>query len=170
VGLLDWLGLTIVKTKDFDSLVAQLKKAQDDNFALKQKQNLAEPKKLGLITLKEIHTLLSPLCQTFISDENFNTTSKEEAMKFTEETKVQNDKWVAENHDCDNFSFALMGYWSQGLYSFPLGIAWSGLHAFNIMVDDDKQIWIIEPQTNKWMTLEEAKVNPMYFPLRVIMI
>jgi hypothetical protein len=38
------------------------------------------------------------------------------------------------------------------------------------MVDDDKQIWIIEPQTNKWMTLEEAKVNPMYFPLRVIMI
>jgi hypothetical protein len=110
VGLLDWLGLTIVKTKDFHSLVAQLKKAQDDNFALKQKQNLAEPKKLGLITLKEIHTLLSPLCQTFISDENFNTTSKEEAMKFTEETKVQNDKWVAENHDCDNFSFALMGY------------------------------------------------------------
>lgn len=74
---------------------------------------------------------------------------------------------------CDNFSFALMGYWSDGLKSFPFGMAWSQNHAFNFMIDSDKNFWIVEPQTNQWMTLEEAKKASSpdglsYFPIRIM--
>ena len=74
--------------------------------------------------------------------------------------------YIAEAHDCDNFSFAAMGYFSQGLYSFAFGIMWSGVHAFNFMFDENKELWIFEPQSNTFMTVEDALKNPIYSPLR----
>ena len=90
----------------------------------------------------------------------------EKAKKFCEATKVSFRKYAGEINDCDNFSFALMGYWSDGLKSSPFGIAWSKTHAFNFMVDDKKRLWIVEPQTNKWFSIDEAKNQPIYWPWR----
>jgi len=165
-------GLTLVKTSEIEGYIKQI--ADMDTYAdkleaqIKASETTIEPAKLGTITLKEVWDLLVPIAVPYISDEIFSTTSKEEASKFSEETAVQFRTWVAENHDCDNFSFALQGYWSKGLYSFPFGIAWSSSHAFNIFIDNLKQIWIVEPQTNKWLTLEEAKSNKLYYPIRFI--
>jgi hypothetical protein len=94
-------------------------------------------------------------------------TTKDEAMKFSEETANQYRNYVAESVDCDNFSFALMGYWSENLKSFAFGIALSQTHAFNIMIDNVGVIWIIEPQTNKWMKLSEVE-DPKYQNIRLI--
>lgn len=129
-----------------------------------------EPEVLGSITNSEVTNLLKPYCNDFhLSDSNYGLTSVAEAKRFSEETKVMARKWMVE-HDCDEFSFALMGYWNDGLKQFCFGIAWSNLHAFNIMIDNKKQIWIVEPQSNKFMKIEDVKDNTSYYPFRIVLI
>lgn len=136
-----------------------------------------EPKSYGKIGISDTRQVLRQVCNSqniYLSDNNFSLTTMAEAKKFSEETKVSYNKWTAEDHDCDNFSYALQGYWSKGLYSFAYGIAWSKndsggwVHAFNIMIDNKKQIWIIEPQTNQYITPDEAKLNDMYKNISLI--
>jgi hypothetical protein len=132
------------------------------------------PASYNTISIYDTLTLLQECTpDIYLSDMSFDLTTQEEASKFSEETAVQYRTWVNEKHDCDNFSFASMGYWSDGLKSFAFGIAWSKNHAFNIMVDKDKNVWIIEPQSNKWYTLDYIKENPkigelIYYPMRMI--
>jgi hypothetical protein len=161
----------------YNRLFADEVKAQLDEISnlkadverLKAGLQIEFPSTLNTITIGEIYPMLKGISsEVYISDEWFNLTSQEEASKFSEETHVQYASWVQENHDCDNFSFALLGYWSEGLKSFAFGAAWSARHAFNIMVDSNKEVWIIEPQTNKWTKLEEIRENEMYYPIRLI--
>jgi len=131
-----------------------------------------EPKRLNEITYSELSKLLTKKCrcQIFLSDEIYGLTSKEEAIKYSNQTTIRFRKWIKEKHDCDEFSFALMGYWNKGLEQFAFGIAWSKYHAFNIMIDHKKQIWIVEPQNNRFYKLENIKKNKFYWPLRLILI
>jgi len=131
------------------------------------------PKILGSISLIETRIKLSKYCsldKIFLSDLNYSTTSKEEGIKYTLQSKIDTEKYIESAHDCDNFSFALNGYWSDSLYSFCFGIAWSNLHAFNIMIDNVGQIWIIEPQNNTWTKIENTQDNKMYSPIKLIVI
>jgi hypothetical protein len=131
-----------------------------------------QPDKLGTIKIQELHNkLLEELnCEIFLSDMVYSLTSKEEAEKYSNETSIRYMQWQEEKFDCDEFSFALMGYWNEGLEQFAFGIAWSKTHAFNILIDNNKQIWIIEPQSNQFFKLEEIKSNKLYWPLRVAII
>lgn len=128
-----------------------------------------EPEKLGEIKMLDLRSLLSPYCKDiYLSDKTYSLTNIKEAKRFSIATKTECRKWLREQHDCDEFSFALMGYWNEGLKQFAFGIAWSDKHAFNIMIDNEKQVWIIEPQENKFMKIEDTK-SP-YKPLKVVMI
>ena len=128
------------------------------------------PKELGKISNARVNQLLSPLCKNlFLSDDNYSTTSVDEANIFTKASSIESVTYTSE-HDCDNFSFALNGYWSDSLYSFCFGVAWSGNHAFNLMIDDKEKIWICEPQNNMWFDLETIKLNAQYYPFRLILI
>jgi len=140
-----------------------------------KKQNLSaiikQPEKLGEMHIKDMRHLLESHCKNVhLSDVIYGLTSMTKARAFSKATKLESKKWVKEKHDCDEFSFALMGYWNTGLKQFALGIAWSKIHAFNIMVDHNKKVWIIEPQTNKFIRIETIKTNKLYYPIEVIMI
>ena len=152
-----------------NNLNQQISDLKIANEKLSIRKDIPQPAVLGTITLKDCYALLQPLCSDiYLSDEYFSLTSKDKALTFSEATKVQYVDWIANDHDCDNFSFALLGYWSDSLKSFAFGIAWSNTHAFNLMIDNNKQVWIVEPQSNKYYTLEEAKTNNLYFPLRMV--
>lgn len=161
-----------------ETIIADLKvnieRALMDIDDLNKQKKIEQPKHYGIVTLKEAYDIFSELTSAvYLSDENFYTTTLEEARKFSEGTKLQYKKWTKEDFDCDNFSFAAMGYWSQGLKSFALGIAWSYDHAFNIFISNKKEIYIVEPQTNKYMTIEEARKASLpgitYLPIRIIL-
>ena len=129
------------------------------------------PKVLGTISNTELRALLSPYCDDVqLSDRVYGLTSVEEAKEYSETTKVAIRKWISEKYDCDEFSFALMGYWNLDLFQFSFGIAWSNFHAFNIFVDNNKNIFVVEPQTNKFIPIEKAKTNGLYYPFRFIII
>jgi len=163
-----------VLSAELSTLRTNIADLQNKINDLNNKQNIKEAPILSTITNGDVCRLLLPLCGViYLSDNQYDLTSISEASKFTESTKVANGKWTTDAHDCDNFSFASMGYWSDGLYSFAYGIAWSQGHAFNIMIDDQKQVWIVEPQTNDYMTIDEAKAKKtpdglLYFPLRLV--
>jgi len=145
-----------------DNLNSQIESLKAQISKMSIQPVLVQPSILGKISMAEVNAILSSQTNViFISDETFQTTSQDQASKFTDSTRVAYRKWVEEDHDCDNFSFALMGYWSDELKSFPFGIAWSENHAFNFMIDSNKQLWIIEPQTNEWTKIEQV-TNPIY--------
>lgn len=130
-----------------------------------------QPERLGAISYWDTLSLLEPHCKDiYLSDMTYGLTSKKEAIKYSIETALQYKKWIKEKHDCDEFSFALMGYWNKGLEQFCFGVAWSKSHAFNIMIDNNKQIWIVEPQNNAFMKIEDVMKNKMYYPFRLILI
>lgn len=165
----------INKVNELDNQIKDLKEnvtqLQNNIDLLTKNQTIEQPKSLGTLSYETVNKILSQMTQNYyISDSYFQTTTKDEALKFSAKSNVWAKKWVAENHDCDNFSFALNGYWSEGLYSFSFGIAWTQLHAFNFFIDNNKQLWIVEPQTNNYMTLETAKKNKNYWPWRVAML
>ena len=174
---MNWL-LKLLGCKE-EELKLQIENLKKDNYLLQEEiialksliknETINSAKKLETISYLELKNLLSPYCENiYLSDNVFSLTSVEEAKKYSIQTKVYINKWKSEEFDCDEFSFALMGYWNLDLYQFAFGIAWSNVHAFNIMIDDKKQVWIIEPQSNKFIKIEDAK-SP-YTPLRVIMI
>jgi hypothetical protein len=149
-------------TEEVSNLKASIEK-------IKIRKQLDFPKNLGIINLREIYIMLKSICpEVYISDTYFNITSQEEYSRFSNDTAVQYKKFVAESVDCDNFSFELMGYFSQGLLSYAFGIVFSATHAFNICVTDKKEIFVVEPQTNKYIPLEEAKLDTKYYPFRMI--
>ena len=120
--------------------------------------NLEDPKVLGTINNTELRALLRTKTSVplYISDRIFSLTSVEEATKYNKETKVQYNNWLSEKFDCDEFANALYGFWNLDKNQYAFGIAWSNTHAFNIMIDENKQIWIIEPQSNTFIPIENA--------------
>lgn len=162
---------------EYSTLLSQITELQEQVKSLKELANqtsaLIEPKKLGTITINELKSLLLPYVPVgslYLSDRIYGLTSVEEAKRFSAETKIFARTWVEELHDCDEFSSALNGYWNDGLSQFAFGIAWSSPHAFNILVDEKKQVWIVEPQTNKFTKIEDMKNNTTYSPLKLILI
>ncbi len=125
----------------------------------------AFPISRGKISGDELWRMLNALfpgVPHYISDAQFDLVSKDDAKAYLATLKKQ--PYLAEGHDCDNFSFAALGYFSNGLWSCVFGMAWSRTHAFNYLVDENKVIWIVEPQTNSFMTIAEAAKSDVYLP------
>ena len=73
-----------------------------------------------------------------------------------------------DTYDCDNFALHL---WSKVKKDYPLlafGYILSSSHAFNIFIDDKLQIWFVEPQSDKIMSVEQAQKNKLYKNIRLI--
>jgi len=137
-------------------------------------QEKIQPKVYNKIHITQLNKYLTPLCKNiYLSDEQYDLTSVEEAKKYCGQSGVQYRKY-SEFWDCDNYSAALVGYWNENLTSFCFGICWSSTHAFSIMLDKDYKIWVIEPQTNEWLALEDIQKNPKaykkYYPFQLILI
>jgi len=147
----------------FKDFIAKIFGIKPEVIIQYQSVQITQPLILGQITISELAKILQPYAkEIYLSDNVFMLTSVNEAKKFTQKTMVSQANYSSEGHDCDNFSFALMGYWSEELSSFAFGIAWSGVHAFNWMVNDAKQLWVCEPQTNNWITISEAQKQDIY--------
>jgi hypothetical protein len=163
-----WQDIELQKIELRD-LKDEISRVLADNERLRVRKKIEEPTSLGTIQLKDIYPILLNICpNVYISDEYFNLASQEEASKFSEETHVRYMEYITSGRDCENFSWALLGYWSQGLQSFAFGFCWTAKHAFNIMLDNNRELWVCEPQTNKWTKMEELKNNPMYYPPKLI--
>ena len=140
------------------------------------------PTKKGKITSYEIKRLFTKnkkdnviylnSTKIYIVDEKYDLMDKKTLTNFLFRDKTNFQKFKKDN-DCDNFAFQLLGRMNEWAPTFALGFAISSNHAFNIFVDENKKVWIIEPQSDKIMSLEEAKKfkgKIKYYPFKMVLI
>ena len=76
---------------------------------------------------------------------------------------IRDSKYIAETYDCDDYAQAMHGLFNQQTLSrFAFGIACSDSHCFNIFVDRNKKLWIVEPQGLEIYTLKDVINKPDY--------
>jgi hypothetical protein len=69
-------------------------------------------------------------------------------------------------NDCDDYAIRQM----SRMRKYGVGLVFSNSHAFNIFVDDKKEIYLIEPQTGKVLDEKTFKSNKLYYPIQLILI
>jgi len=118
--------------------------------------NILPPNYLDDINYSEITTIINaefPNATLLLSDNDYKTTTKEELIRFLKEDITDDWTYVSEYMDCDDFSYSIMGQLSNPEWgALPFGILWTstpnGGHAVNCFIDNDREVWILEPQTD----------------------
>lgn len=99
-----------------------------------------------------------PFAKLYLADRDYYISPKGEIQEFLALDETDKEIYVSEVHDCDDFSFRLMGQYHTKPYSaLAIGIAWSQVHAYNIIIDKDGLVWIIEPQTDELIAPSAAE-------------
>lgn len=94
--------------------------------------------------------------QFYMSDSTYLLADYDDIALFLAQDQTNKIDYVAEDFDCDNFSYRLMGQFSVPEWSkLAFGIVWSNLHALNCVIDETGKFWYVEPQTDE--ILEELK-------------
>ncbi len=92
---------------------------------------------------------VAPDAQIWISDQSYGLLEKDKLNEFLEENKIDLEEYRAVKHDCDDFSFRLLGATTEWCADLSIGIIWGDSHAFNLFIDPDMNVWSIEPQTDE---------------------
>ena len=86
----------------------------------------------------------------YLSDQVYRLCSLNDIREFLHQDATNHHQYKAEGFDCNDFSYRLMGQFSvPGWSDLAFGIVWTDIHALNIMVGTDKQIYFLEPQLDK---------------------
>lgn len=103
----------------------------------------------------------------YLSDNQYWLCSKADIETFINLDATNKDTYVAEEHDCDDFSYRLMGQLSIPEWSgVAFGIVWTNLHALNCLIDETGKFWFIEPQSDTLQDkLEDWQGNEILFIL-----
>ena len=116
------------------------------------------------VTADRIKILLTPFTTNlWLSDGVFKYMTKESLAQFLASDPINSRIYKAESHDCDDFSYELMGHVSGWNSDNTFGIVWgqnaSGVgHAWNFFVDENEKVWFVEPQTDSIFTPTTEKI------------
>ena len=141
--------------------------------SLKSQDKIKPPifcSKVSNIDLYEYLAGLAPMIR--LSDKIYSTTTIEEAKRYQIKSGVHLRDYKTGSVDCDEYSFESMGFWNKDDLQFAYGIAWSDTHAFNLFVSTLGEIYVVEPQTAKFIPID--KINSTspdgakYLPIKMI--
>jgi len=94
------------------------------------------------------------LVKICLADQQYENLDMEEVRKVIASDEIDKMKYEAEQFDCDDFAFALMGalHHNRKTAAMPIFITWvsmpEGGHAVLSVLTADKRILIIEPQND----------------------
>ena len=104
---------------------------------------------LHCTTLKHVLMDRFPHADIFLSDTVYRLCDTADMEEFLAEDRTDVYKYRKESYDCDDFAYRLMGQLSvPGWADLAFGIVWTDQHALNVFVDEDKEVWFIEPQSD----------------------
>lgn len=117
------------------------------------------------ITNIELGAILKLYCTNqWLSDESYQTINKKSLEDFLRTNPVSGRKYLVTAHDCDDFSFELMGDVSEWNSDGTFGIVWGNRasdgagHAWNFFIDENKKLWYVEPQNDQIFEPTSEKV------------
>ena len=112
------------------------------------------PKVMPMISNGEVNTILRTYTSNiWLSDGMFRLVDTENLRAFLKSDAGNNKAYVAEVHDCDDYSYELMGRVSEWNSDNTFGLVWGlnvngDAHAWNFFVDENKKVKYVEPQND----------------------
>jgi hypothetical protein len=97
---------------------------------------------------------MKDVCKIYLVDQEYKLPTVDNVKKLLAMDETDKTEYLSEFHDCDDFSFRLMGQisvpgWSSTAFGILFITTPQGGHAVNCFVDDKEQVWIVEPQNDK---------------------
>lgn len=133
----------------------------------------------GEITAAKLHGILKKKltglfkkAQILLVDRKYQLVTKEELQKFLKLDITDKGEYIKEFHDCDDFSWTLLGSINSGPWAgIAFGFAFSKVHAFNIFIGADLEIYVIEPQSDHIWPIDEIpkKYRKYFLPIMITM-
>ena len=97
-----------------------------------------------------LNTLTPSATHIYLSDNQYWLCSDADIDNFLSIDVTNKEQYIAEEFDCDDFSYRLMGQLSIPEWSgIAFGIVWTNLHALCCFIDEAGKFWFIEPQTDE---------------------
>jgi hypothetical protein len=91
-----------------------------------------------------------PNVHIYMSDIDYYLCSEKDIKSFLAQDRTNKEPYIAEVHDCDDFSYRLMGQLSTEKWSgIAFGILWTDKHALNCLIDENGKFWFVEPQQDR---------------------
>ena len=104
-----------------------------------------------------LNTISPNATHIYLGDSQYWLCSGFDIEAFLAQDETNKIGYIAEERDCDDFSYRLMGQLSiPGWSGIAFGIVWTNLHALNCLVDSNGKFWFVEPQTNQLQEKLEA--------------
>jgi len=128
-----------------------------------KKYGISKPKDTQEITNTELYSLLVSEFQCDmieLSDWKYKTAPFGEYVRFLNYDATDELIYTSEFFDCDDFSVRLHGnitipYWSALAFGELWVITPDGGHAVNLFIDNNFDVWVVEPQTDEIFTMPD---------------
>lgn len=122
-------------------------------------------KSSGTLTLHEMSSIIfdkveelgvNNSVEIYLPDHDMRFYRRKDVKKYLGITEVDKISFVNETHDCDDYAAEVFGLFA--------GLIWTAVHAFNWFVDENEQLWFIEPQNDEMsLTIEGWQGNNIRF-------
>jgi len=101
-------------------------------------------------TIQQIFRKKFPDGELYLSDnKNYVLCNLEDIEAFLEADQTDKIKYVENRMDCDNITNRLFGQFNvPGWSDRTIGKMWTDLHACLIVIDQNEELWVLEPQTD----------------------
>jgi len=101
-----------------------------------------------------------------ISDNNYRLFGMNDVIQTIKLDRVNEMKYENDTFDCEDYSIALMGFMRKMLKGIAFGMMWvngpKGPHSINFFIDEDRDLWCVEPQNHMVFKLPKNYV-PYFF-------
>ena len=156
---------------NFDWLFDLFKKKRIDFFVKKDykeiekllKENFKKEKIEGVINLTKP-------TQIYKLDNETHVCTKKSMECYLKSNLISLGIYKTDKYDCDDFAIHLWSKVKKDYPSLAFGFVLSSKHAFNIFVDNESNIWMIEPQSDKFMTIEQSQKKDLYKNITLIIL
>lgn len=150
-------------------------------WLFKSEKEQFKPQSYGEISLNELHKLI-PMekikdgviylkhPKLFVTDFNYKLPRKEDIETFLKNDWTNLKKFKEETFDCDEFAMILLGRLNEAFPGFAVGYAQSYNHVFNLFIDHKKQVYIIEPQSDKIFKPKKEYKGKRSYKLQMVLI
>jgi endonuclease/exonuclease/phosphatase (EEP) superfamily protein YafD len=108
-----------------------------------------------------------------IADEEYTTTTLDEFNAWIRDDMVSERSYYRGWSDCDNFSRALRcamfkinrEYKTEFTMPYTEGMSPGGYHAFNVFLDSDDNVYVVEPQDDNVVPYHKSVYTPDFIEL-----
>lgn len=115
---------------------------------------VSQQKATSRIHKADIKKLFKDVPDIKLTDSNYKLVDIDHLQKYLQKNHVNIRKYEKTIHDCDDFSYILMGDITRWDSDLAFGILWAykpdgEYHSLNIAISTDEKVILIEPQTDK---------------------